>query len=166
MQGAEPEGGLQVRPGADLGRRPGGDDRAGADQDHTVGQPSLVQVMRGQNGGHLGPLVDQVVDGPGRDQVEPGERFVQQQDLVGLRQTLGHEDALALSSGQLVQMPVGKVGELHPGQSVLHHGPILGAEPAPSSDRRIPAHPDCLTHCDRGDVRGRGTALEYVAHPP
>ena len=69
-----------------------------------VGSPGLVQVVGGQH--HRTGLallgVDQLVDGAGRDQIQTGEWFVEQQRVVVLGDALCDEDPLSLASGELV----------------------------------------------------------------
>ena len=81
-----------------LGRTTG-DDPSGQQQ-HVIGGRRLGQIMGGhEHGASRGALlVDHVEDPTATDEIETGDRFVEQEHIGGLGQTLGHEDALPLAA--------------------------------------------------------------------
>ena len=84
----------------DLVRRSGGHYPA-SQQNHIVSRPGLGQLVGGhdQCASLGGFVVDHLVDGLGGNQIESRQRFVQEQEVVVLGETLGHEHPLALAAG-------------------------------------------------------------------
>lgn len=86
---------------------------AGQQQD-VVRQFGVFQVVRGQyDRSPGGPfLLDCVQDPVAGHQIEAGDRFIQQEDISGLRQTLSDQHPLPLSPGQFPHMAVSEIGDL------------------------------------------------------
>src|SRR5690606_28992759 len=76
--------------------------------------------------------------------VEVVERLVEQHVVGVLAEGHGDERALPLPAGELVEVPVGEVGELEVPQRLVHEPVVLGGEPAPGV--REPAERDELAH--------------------
>lgn len=89
---------------------PGRHDPTGEDDD-MIGATSFVEVVGGHHDGDAPPHfrlehgVDSLV---GRD-VEPRQRFVEEQYLGLLGKSLGHEDPLALTPRQLAEVVAPKI---------------------------------------------------------
>jgi hypothetical protein len=81
-----------------------------------VSHPCLGQIVGGHHesapSGRF--VVDNAVYGLGRNQVESGQRLVEQQQIVLLGQTLRHKDSLPLSPGELTQMTISQIFDSHP----------------------------------------------------
>ena len=58
-------------------------------------------------------FMDHIVDRLGRCEIEAGYRLVEEQHVVVLRQSLSDEDPLPLAAGQLRDVSIGKVADLH-----------------------------------------------------
>ena len=80
------------------------------EQHHMVRSPGFGEVVRAHQ--HRAPVcvlvVDHRIDGLRRGEVEPGQRFVEQQHVMVLGQALRHEHALPLPAGEFVEVPIGE----------------------------------------------------------
>ena len=80
--------------------------------------------------------VDQIVDGAGRDQIQTGEWFVEQQRVVVLGDALCDEDPLSLASGEFCQVPVGKICHTELLQG-CRHSFVIGSAESGSSQKGV-----------------------------
>ena len=81
-------------------------DRRGVEQEDLIAAAGFVEIVGGDhNGAARGDLlVDELENDGARGHVESGDRLVEQEDVGVLGDTLGHQDALALSSRQVMEM--------------------------------------------------------------
>lgn len=91
-------------------RRPGGDDVALEEHDE-VGTASVVEVVSGdEDEASCGTfLLDHRPNSVRRQQVETGQRLVEQKDISLLSQALGHEHPLSLTARHLGEMSAAEI---------------------------------------------------------
>src|SRR3972149_2054458 len=140
-------------------------------QHHPVTGGGLVQIVRSDD--HGAPcrllLVEHIVDGLGRREVESGKRLIEQQDVMFLGDALGDKHPLPLSAGKLPKVAAGDRGDSHPfdgpvdGDVIGNTEPPIwpgGGVPAP---RHPPPHP---TPRSRGYGPPGGTRPVLPSRPP
>jgi len=90
---------LEIRRGEDAGGWSGCDDSI-REKDHVTCHPGLGEIMRAHDDGPATFLliVDDRIDRLGRWKVETGERFIKEEQVSVLSQTLSNKLALALSA--------------------------------------------------------------------
>lgn len=137
----------EVIGGEDVGRRSVRDDATGQ-QHHMIRRGRLGQVVRrhhdGATGGAL--LVDDIEDAPTTDEIESGDRFVEQQQVARLGQPLRDEHALALSARQLVEVTTGEIGDLESFEGPIDKATIHGIESAERAPIGEATHRHRLPH--------------------
>ena len=128
-----------------------------------VGGGRVAEVVGGHHhgvpGGALGG--DGVEDVLAGDEVEAGDRLVEEQHLGLLGQALGHERSLSLAAGELPEGTVGQVGDgerLHGGVDGVV---VVAAQPAQQSGRGVAPHRHGLAHGDGEVLVGLG-GLQHV----
>ena len=135
--------------GPDSATRP-----ASSDDDAVGERDDVEQVVRDE---HRGPAVahqhaaQHRAHRGGHADVEPGQRFVEQQHLGFGGQGAGQRDALGLPAGQLARFAVGQVGGLDLGE------PALGRRPGRRRADRVPlrgAEADVGRHGQVGKQQG------------
>ncbi len=109
-------------------------------------------------------VVDHVVDRLRRGEVEPGERLVEQQQVVVLGEALGDEHALALATRKLSQVPAGNVGDAHPFDRFVHDRSVGRSEPPVGATAGVAAHRHDLAH-RHGQRLVHLRRLEHVGDP-
>ena len=149
------EGGFEAGPAGrllELARRARGDDPTVVDDDDPVGQGvGLVEVLGGeQQGDAVGhQLADHVPHAQPAGGVEPGGRFVEEEDRWSGHQAGGQVEATTHAAGVALHDAVGGVGELEPLEQVA--GACLGLR---SPDPAQLAHHHQVLAAREGVVEG------------
>ena len=94
--------------------------------------------------------------------VHAGERLIQQQQLGALGDSACHEGALTLTTRERPNLTVGKVGQFHAGERLIHGGTVRGAQATGDAEIAVTAHADDLAHRD-GEGPVNLLALRNVA---
>ena len=156
----------EVRRGEHLRRRATGHHATG-EQQHVIGVGRLGQIVRGHHHCATGRtfLVDDIEDPSPTDDVEARDRFIEQEDVALLGETLGHEHSLTLSTGELVEMSSSEIHEVEPIEGAIHDASILLTQSPEQTVIGEPAHRHDLAHRHRQLVVHLGR-LEHVGHTP
>ncbi len=120
--------------------------------------------MRGNQHGRA--LVTQLFDDLNEHRlaalVHAGERLIQQQQLGALGDSACHEGALTLTARERPNLTVGKVGQFHAGERLIHGSTVCGTQAAGDAEVAVASHADDLTHGD-GEGPVDFFALRHVA---
>lgn len=81
--------------------------------------------------------------------IHSGEGFIQQHDLGPLGDATGHESALLLPAGELPNLPVSQITQVHLFQGRIHRGVIIGSGASGQTHVPVSAHHHHLAHADR-----------------
>ena len=95
--------------------------------------------------------------------VHAGEGLIQQQQLGTLGDSACHEGALTLTARERPNLTVGKVGQFHAGERLIHGGTVRGTQAAGDAEVAVASHADNLTHGD-GEGPVDFFALRHVAN--
>ena len=120
------------------------------EQQNLVAASSFVEVVRGDDHraarGDL--LVHEVQDDRPGGQVEPHHGLVEEEDLGVLGDALSDEDSLALSAGQVVELPVGEIVDGEAAQCGVDGLAIGGSESAEESQGGVAGQRHGVAHGD------------------
>ena len=122
------KGPLQVGLGQHLVGRAERDGDSVQQQD-VVAAPSLFEVVRGDHDRLTGCrlLVDQVENRGMRVHIKARHRLIEQEDVGGLRKTLGHQHPLPLPTREIVQLLAGQIEHVEAPKGVVDRSAILKA---------------------------------------
>jgi hypothetical protein len=138
-----------------------------AEQEAGVRRACGFEVMGGVDDGHPvgGQLRQQRGDSVFRLKVESRGRFVQEEQIRLLGESLGDQGALPLSAGQFSELTGGEVGDAEPLHGLVHGGAILSGQSAPWSAVAPAPHLHCLPDRQRQCVSD-GAALRDERRRP
>jgi zinc/manganese transport system substrate-binding protein len=155
----------QVRVCQHVVRRPARHDAPGEEQE-VVGLGGIAEIVGGhEDGAPGGPLggdgIEDVLPG---DEVEAGDRLVEQQHVGLLGEPLGDEGPLSLAAGQLVQRAPSEVRDGERVQGGIDGVAVAAAEATERAGGRVAAHRDGLPNGER-EVLVHLRGLQDVRHP-
>ncbi len=115
-------------------------------QQHAIGPTGFGQVMGGED--HhttiVSELFDHVEDAQLARQIEPGDRFVEEEELRFGNDGLGDEDALLLPARQVAERSTAEMPDLEQVGSVVDDLPVGRSEPTQQPEVGVSTHPQDL----------------------